>query len=1480
MRSLFGRSANDASANESNLDAAGFPNPPNYRPIASQNVVYHAGSNCPITCIDKSSDGQIAILGGRHILKTVHFDGLHIKEGIDVHSLIKNQSSTKCSSSEQLSIKDVKLAPDHATDPRLFTACASGKIFTYDVSRLGSTSAGLEYIQTREDLRQVNKLDFNPYKATWLLSGGQDGVVRLLDVRAPVPGRYGPTFPTRQAFRTNADGIRDLRWSPKDGFTFACATESGIIMKWDARKYQAPVLKINAHDPQKGASSISWHPDGEHLISGGFDSKCHVWDLSSKAEKRQKPKWTINAPAPVTVVSWRPGLWSATAQGRRAAQVAVSYDNSGNQKYGISSVHIWDLARPTMPYKEIDMFETCPNALLWHDQDLLWTADEDGLFAQCDVAFAPKVIDRQPPSSLDFSARGDVLMFLEERPVPTRPRPHVAHEKLPTSYGSSPSGKMLSISRSDSEEDVLGSFLGPKRRPSKKRLAGSRSSHALSTTPPSGSGTEDHVIPLEQAIKLTGPFKPQQIMAVGRVPAAPKMYIYEYLSSRYLEIIMRELPCSQGSESLSHRVASIMEQYARAAEDVSQFRLAQTWRILSYTTSLLLTRRSQFHLEKRLTRGDNKKSPMTMDHQVAGTTSERRDMSPYLRVTGDETPRKPSSISSAEGLQVSGKSLLTEEIDSESNVPTPLARPIHDSGMHGFFPEHKLLTPVQEIGSFNLSSTIQSDGSSSPRKRLDSTPISIMSRDSQVSSTEGYDFFDVEAVETLPRAIDVPQKKEPLSLDYIGGDKFDQRKSMNRHDSEESFGQMFSLSDGSRQASLLTSSSGGSGHQTFQRSPLSRNNSDIKEEEYESRIRGHQIGASFERARYPQSLKRQESDGLGDDYMTSQATTDTFDIERSQVLHGRSPVRLEVTSPPSPVKVTPMRPTDQQPEEHPSPTITETDYLPWLDDPQYPYPLLSDTNPKRIPPPVDPYGAISKALEYEARHSALNASAIILLLKPLVPDSIIDTHQAVAILRQHHNRLMGLKLFVEAALLRNLCVRGWPDGMDFWGDNYTSVFTPAQERQRVSVALSCARCQKPREVDHAAAARGETPGVWKCENCRVSVAPCAVCGHRDMPSSLLPPAPVPIDEALFANAKANAANNSNGSSRSSDGASDDLILATWWYCPGCSHGGHATCLEGWHAPIVPTTTTAATAATAATALSSASEVKSLRSQHHQDHATHTPATSRPPSPGPVTSEYEDAAFPETYSDGCCPFDGCGHACLPGRWRNESSVARTDDLGRVVRDVQTRGSVPAAAGTAAGKGGSSAATAGERRASSAAAIGTSDSNATAGLLSPFSISGSGSGGGGMMGGGIGGPGVRGDTSDVPLSRAVEHVKDMGLAGMSMLGGTSSSSGGGQPDGLPEREKERKTDRERERNRDRSSSGIFSSLLGTSPGRAAGGGINVVGGSGGSHAADSLGGGAGVGASSGETGRGSGNTSGRGGEDKDRRKSVKFARTESR
>ncbi|KAI1338717.1 WD domain-containing protein [Xylariaceae sp. FL0016] len=1283
MRRLLGR-PNTESSSDGTLGFAGSSVPQTLRPNAAQNVVYE--SSFPIACFDRSPDGRIAVLGGRHVLKTIHIDGVNIKEGVDVRSIITSQFGNRNNAasliSDQLSIKDVKIASNHGLEPTIFTACANGKIFMYDVSRL-SSGMGLEFIQTIDGSRQVNKLDINPHHSTWMLSGGQDGVVRCFDVKNPVAGRNGPTFRTLKLLRCNADGIRDVKWCPKDGMVLACATESGVIMKWDIRKTTAPLLKINAHDTQKGVSSISWHPDGDHLISSGLDSKCHVWDLSKTAERRQKPKWTINAPAPVTSVSWRPGLWSATAQGRRAAQVAVSYDEGGHQRtYGISAVHIWDLARPTMPYKEIDIFDKPPYSLLWHDQNLLWAAGQDG-FSQCDVAFAPKVMDRQPLSNLDFSTRGNVMMFLEERVPVSRPRHAIVpHEVLPTSYSSSPSGQMLSISRSDSEEDVIGSFLGPKKRSARKWRANSRAAQTLSTTPPSGPGLEEPVLSLEQAIKLTGPFRPHQVMAIGHTPAAKNVEMHQLLSQQYLEILKHNLPYSEGAVPLDQRIARILELYARAAEVVSQFRLAQTWRVLAYAMNLLLSRRSQHHLERRLTQRE-KISPKEKAKDT-DTILQKYEISPQLIIPGEETPRETQSVTSVETHHTVGRSLLTEEIDNESTMLTPLVRAVKDDMVESSGRSFdRNFTLEKEVESFILPSTNHPE-LPTLRKRLDSQPLSIMSQDSQISSTEGYDFYDVGALETAPKPINVPRKKEPLSIDVVDtSSPRNRRRLAERTDSEESFSQVFPLSDSSRQASNLTSSSGGSIRLASKRFQHRRGNSDNVGTEYGSRIRGRVIAESPEEARHPMrpELERNNSSNLTDDFMMSQPTTDSANSYPSYMEESHSTVRpINKSRPKQSIPIQERR-IAARPEDHVSPDITETDFLPWEDDPPYPHPIVSDKGKCDIPP-IDPCDMVAKALAFETKHSALNASAMILLLGPLVPKDVIDPYQASAIVRQHHKRLMGMKLFVEASLLRNLCVGGWPEGLDMWGENYPAVFQPAQDK--VSVAYICAQCHKPREINHS---DQDSSGVWKCERCRTIMAPCAVCGHREPMAE--PSQPTPVADTL---------------KTSPD--QDEPLLTTWWYCPGCSHGGHANCLQDWHAPISA----------------------KPRERDLNESNGHTPL-------------YPEDHFPETNSDGCCPFDGCGHACLPGKWRNENNAARTEELGRAVRE-QYRATV---AGLK------------ERRSKSrvsSISLGTEGSPSQAPMTN-----------------------IRSDTMEVTQSRAVESVRES-----LSVGGSSVSEREGRPTSL--------------------------------------------------------------------------------------------------
>lgn len=684
----------------------------------------------------------------------------------------------------------------------------------------------------------------------------------------------------------------------------------------------------------------------------------------------------------------------------------------------------------------------------------------------------------------------------------------------------------------------------------------------MSSTPPTYSSIEDgkQVLGLEHALKATGPFKLQQAMAFGHIPAAKTVPIYQYLSSVYLETLTKELPFLEGSGSLVERIARIMEQYARAAEKASLYRLAQTWRILSFAMALLLERRAQYHLEKRVSRYQQLKNGRSAS-----------------RTRGDNTPRRPSVQD-----RFLGRSLLSD-IDSTSNVPTPIARPVDRGIDHADYAYHqgrKMLTPIEEPESFSIGPNLH-EAMAEPRKRLESTPLSFTSEDTdatQKSSTEGYDFYDME---TLAHAIDVPM-----------GDGHHPRRRVSRHDSNESYGQMFSISEGTR-AHNSASPAKDSPQRPKMRSEASKT-SEVSE--YHSRIRGEELESSPRR-------RAAASDSPDEMFMVSQTTQPSDESYPSQQSsyasggtddhEGHTPEPNFPPEPPTPQQRSELpSPTKPHPYVDPNPVIIETDYLPWPEDAPYPMPLISSTTSDAIPA-LDPYTLLTRALDFESRTSALNATAIILLLKPLVPPSVIDTYQATAILRQHHSRLSTMGLFVEAALLRNVCVKGWPDGLPSWGENYTAIFGPSQ--RDVKVSLSCSKCHKPREMDP----QDSKASIWTCERCKAQMAPCAVCGHRD-------PEPASFNPIL-----------------PEDGEEDEVTLSGWWYCPTCAHGGHASCLQTWH------------------------------------------------SPDPDRSSSE---LMTKFSSGCCPHDGCGHACLPGKYRSETTTNR-EELSRAVSAANSGVSSP-------------------------------------------------------------------------------------------------------------------------------------------------------------------------------------------------------------
>ncbi|OBT44827.1 hypothetical protein VE00_05009 [Pseudogymnoascus sp. WSF 3629] len=1083
------------------------------RPTFSQDAIHSTGS--PLTCVDISPTGNYAVIAGDKVFKTLKIEGPKIEEQTDLRAAITIPGDGL---SDQLKIGAVRWGHGEF-DSSIVTASANGRVTIYDLNRIGSGS-GFEVGRIKEHQRQVHKLSINPFRAHLMLSASQDGTVRFFDIKAP-PGRSNLTFISRAVFKSNADPVRDVQWNPTRGFEFACATVSGTIQHWDSRNQKAPLLKINAHDG--ACMTISWHTDGEHIVSGGLDQQCYIWDLSRNAEKRQKPKHSFATPAPVSIVSWRPPSWSSTAQAQRAAQVAVVYDDVNSLKTQKSTVQIWDIARPGLPFKEISSFETSPTALKWQHTDILWTVTREGDFRQSDIAFAPKVIDRRSLSTFDFSPSGEVLMLLEERRgrsryvnLGTGEKPVRARLSMTSQ---SPSGK-LSISRSDSEEDTAGSFLGPKSKPSKKhkRRNNTRSATPLSTTPPTAADMAT-VMKLEESIKVTGPYKPSQTMAIGHAPSAVHRDVFKFLSSAYLQRIAKDLQDAETAgpkrAPIHERMASIMESFARAAELVGQYRLSQTWKVLSYSISLLLIRRANYHRELRLAEAEkNKASQATIEEQQ---TKDRQTWGRH-RIRVDKTPtkrsRSKSPVNRKEGhISSITRSIMAEE-ESTSTMTTPLARPMRDSLILDTTTQKPLPTVDSEVFSLPEAAHSPADQSNySSRKSSDASAYEA-----------GYDFYDLDAIaNTPPISIVVPPRKAPLRLD--GGFPHDGSTAhpggMLRHDSNESF-QMFSTSGDSQLKSSFASDSVG------------------RRIQHKNELQPSEQYASWESSNPASERQNAES-------FNSQDSSIPDDNLRPRSGHSNHRSQTPTPFPQHPSlpstdesKISENSDTESENEiisirsqdldsaadsfeavDLSSPEILDIDFVPQRSDPSF------------TPAAIDPHLLIPRTITFETQTSSLNAAVMVLLLLPHLLPGTIDELQAPAILCQYQNRLQSMMLFIEVALLRKL---SYP--------TYPTVYGQGQSKWGMDIGYFCQTCRRALRKDEKLEVGKR---LLRCERCRTYLDGCTVCRQQEEPE---------VAELEY------------GGDETLPGGGKEVKAQPagklWWWCQGCGHGGHSVCLRSWH----------------------------------------------------------------------------------------------------------------------------------------------------------------------------------------------------------------------------------------------------------------------------------------------------------------------------
>lgn len=136
------------------------------------------------------------------------------------------------------------------------------------------TTAGRDFSDgTEAHTGAVYSVTFTPDER-WLISGGTDSTVRLIDLAHPrtppitLSGHSGHVY--QVAISPGA------RW-------MASASMDNTIALWDlpailARRSTTPLIVLRSHTD--GVTSVAFSPNGSRLASGSYDRTIRLWDLS------------------------------------------------------------------------------------------------------------------------------------------------------------------------------------------------------------------------------------------------------------------------------------------------------------------------------------------------------------------------------------------------------------------------------------------------------------------------------------------------------------------------------------------------------------------------------------------------------------------------------------------------------------------------------------------------------------------------------------------------------------------------------------------------------------------------------------------------------------------------------------------------------------------------------------------------------------------------------------------------------------------------------------------------------------------------------------------------------------------------------------------------------------------------------------------------------------------------------------------------
>ncbi|GIY55612.1 hypothetical protein CDAR_409361 [Caerostris darwini] len=318
----------------------------------------------PANALATNRDASQVVVAGRNVFKIFNVEATRFVERLNLRTGKTVDLSYSCA--------DVVWNP--TDDAVLATAATNGSVVTWNLN-----SSHKQDMKFHDHKRTVNKVCFHTTEPHFLLSGSQDGTMKLFDLRKKE---------ATSTFYSLTESVRDVQFCPHHYFSFAAVQESGYVQLWDLRRTDRYERQFAAHSGP--VFTCDWHPEEKFLFAtAGRDKTIKIWDTSYK----ENLEHCIQTIASVSRIKWRPSKKYHIA----SSSLVVDF-----------SVNVWDVRRPFVPFASFCEHKDVATGFAWRAHDLLLTTSKDCTLYQHTFKEASRPADHASPVGLDLNPHGDM----------------------------------------------------------------------------------------------------------------------------------------------------------------------------------------------------------------------------------------------------------------------------------------------------------------------------------------------------------------------------------------------------------------------------------------------------------------------------------------------------------------------------------------------------------------------------------------------------------------------------------------------------------------------------------------------------------------------------------------------------------------------------------------------------------------------------------------------------------------------------------------------------------------------------------------------------------------------------------------------------------------------------------------------------------------------------------------------------------------